>query len=56
MDDLEGKVNFAVFPSIQGGPHENAIAAIAVALKEAASEEFSQYGAQVWRILQGNLY
>jgi len=47
VDDLEGKVNFSVFPSIQGGPHENAIGAIAVALKEAATEDFKQYGAQV---------
>jgi len=47
VDDLEGKVNFAVFPSIQGGPHENTIAAVAVALKEAATEDFKQYGAQV---------
>jgi len=47
VDDLEGRVNFAVFPSIQGGPHENTIAAVAVALKEAATEEFKHYGAQV---------
>jgi len=47
VDDLEAKINFAVFPSIQGGPHENTIAAIAVALKEAASADFKQYGAQV---------
>jgi glycine hydroxymethyltransferase len=47
IDDMENKINFAVFPSIQGGPHENAIAAIAVALKEAASDEFKQYGAQI---------
>jgi len=47
VDDLEAKINFAVFPSIQGGPHENAIAAIAVALKEASSDDFKQYGNQV---------
>lgn len=46
-DDLENKINFAVFPSIQGGPHENAIGAVAVALKEAASDEFKTYGEQV---------
>lgn len=46
-DDLENKINFAVFPSIQGGPHENAIGAIAVALKEAASDEFKVYGEQI---------
>lgn len=46
-DDLEGKINFAVFPSIQGGPHENTIAAIAVAMKEANTPEFKQYAQQV---------
>lgn len=45
--DLESRINFAVFPSIQGGPHENTIAAIAVALKEAQSEEFREYIIQV---------
>lgn len=46
-DDLEAKVNFAVFPSIQGGPHENTIAAIAVALKEVNSPAFKDYAKQV---------
>ena len=32
--DLENKVNFAVFPSLQGGPHNHAIAGVAVALKQ----------------------
>uniref|UniRef100_A0A8C2Y6S1 Serine hydroxymethyltransferase n=1 Tax=Coturnix japonica TaxID=93934 RepID=A0A8C2Y6S1_COTJA len=32
--DLEDKINFAVFPSLQGGPHNHAIAAVAVALKQ----------------------
>lgn len=45
--DLESRINFAVFPSIQGGPHENTIAAIAVALKEAMTDEFKQYISQV---------
>jgi len=43
---LEDNINQAVFPSIQGGPHENTIAAIAVALKEAATPEFKEYGVQ----------
>lgn len=47
VEDLENRINFAVFPSNQGGPHENAIAAIAVTLKEANSAEFKQYAAQV---------
>ncbi|KAJ3261710.1 Serine hydroxymethyltransferase, cytosolic [Boothiomyces macroporosus] len=45
--DLEEKINFAVFPSNQGGPHNNTIAAIAIALKQAASPEFKQYAIQV---------
>lgn len=34
MYDYEQKINFAVFPGLQGGPHMNAIAGIAVALKQ----------------------
>jgi len=34
MYDLEDKVNFSVFPSLQGGPHNHAIAGVAVALKQ----------------------
>ncbi|KRT81040.1 hypothetical protein AMK59_5902, partial [Oryctes borbonicus] len=43
MYDLESKINQAVFPGLQGGPHNNAIAAIATALKQAQSSEFIQY-------------
>lgn len=32
--DLQDRVNFAVFPSLQGGPHNHAIAGVAVALKQ----------------------
>lgn len=32
--DLEDRINFSVFPSLQGGPHNHAIAAVAVALKQ----------------------
>ncbi|KAM9982226.1 hypothetical protein ACTFIZ_006752 [Dictyostelium cf. discoideum] len=45
--DIESKINFAVFPSLQGGPHENVIAGVAVALKEADSQEFKDYALQV---------
>ncbi len=37
----------AVFPGLQGGPHNHTTAAIAVALKEAAQPEFSVYARQV---------
>eukprot|EP00252_Welwitschia_mirabilis_P012847 TRINITY_DN28381_c0_g5_i2.p1 TRINITY_DN28381_c0_g5~~TRINITY_DN28381_c0_g5_i2.p1 ORF type:complete len:665 (-),score=93.21 TRINITY_DN28381_c0_g5_i2:7-2001(-) len=45
--DFEEKVNFAVFPSLQGGPHNNHIAALAVAFKQAASAEYKAYIQQV---------
>lgn len=44
--DLGRKIDRAVFPGLQGGPHENNIAAIAVALKEAGGKPFRQYGKQ----------
>ncbi len=47
--DLESRVNSAVFPALQGGPHNHAIAAVAVALKQAQSEDFKQYQQQVVR-------
>ena len=45
--DLPKKIDKAVFPGLQGGPHENAIAAIAVCLKEAAAPAFKKYAAQI---------
>lgn len=40
-------IDKAVFPGVQGGPHDNTTAAIAVALKEAASDSFKEYAVQV---------
>jgi len=40
---FEEVINNAVFPALQGGPHNHQIAALAVALKEAASPAFSTY-------------
>jgi glycine hydroxymethyltransferase len=37
----------AVFPGLQGGPHNHTTAAIAVALKEAATDEFRAYAAAI---------
>ena len=45
--DLEGPINFSVFPGHQGGPHNHTITALAVALKQAMSPEFRQYQEQV---------
>jgi glycine hydroxymethyltransferase len=44
---LENKINFAVFPSLQGGPHNNTIAAIAVQLKEVDTPAFKAYAQQI---------
>ena len=41
------QVDSAVFPGMQGGPHEHIIASIAVALQEALQPEFQTYAAQV---------
>jgi glycine hydroxymethyltransferase len=40
-------VDKAVFPGLQGGPHNHTTAGIAVALKEAAQPSFGAYAAQV---------
>ncbi|MFA1551172.1 serine hydroxymethyltransferase [Actinomadura chokoriensis] len=40
-------IDRAVFPGLQGGPHDHTTAAIAVALKEAARPDFSRYARQI---------
>ena len=66
--ELYKKIDRAVFPGLQGGPHVNQIAAVAVALKEANTPAFKKYAKQVvknaavlakeltklgWRIVSG---
>ncbi|MEU9884189.1 serine hydroxymethyltransferase [Sphaerisporangium sp. NPDC051011] len=47
-DDEHAKaLNKAVFPGLQGGPHNHTTAAIAVALREAAGDDFKAYARQV---------
>ncbi|MCK4634728.1 MAG: serine hydroxymethyltransferase [Candidatus Aenigmarchaeota archaeon] len=41
------KIDMAVFPGIQGGPHEHTIAAKAVAFAEAMKPEFKDYTQQI---------
>lgn len=41
------KIDFAVFPMLQGGPHEHQIGALATQLKQVASPEFKEYVVQV---------
>ncbi|KAG8851697.1 Serine hydroxymethyltransferase, cytosolic [Serendipita sp. 411] len=45
--DLEKRVNDAVFPACQGGPHNNTIAAIATSLLQVASPTWKAYAKQV---------
>jgi len=45
--DLAKKIDKAVFPGLQGGPHLNAIAGVAVTLKEALTPEFKSYAHRV---------
>ncbi|XP_060815769.1 serine hydroxymethyltransferase [Bombus pascuorum] len=47
MYDLEDKINQAVFPGLQGGPHNHAIAGIATTMKQVKSPEFLQYQKQI---------
>lgn len=66
--ELDKKIDKAVFPGMQGGPHMNQVAAVAVALREAASPDFKKYAKQIlknakvlsetleklgWRIVSG---
>ena len=45
--EIAAKIDKAVFPGLQGGPHNNTTAGIAQALIEADSSEFRAYGKQV---------
>ncbi|MFC4590397.1 serine hydroxymethyltransferase [Sphaerisporangium corydalis] len=46
-DEHAKALNKAVFPGLQGGPHNHTTAAIAVALREAATGDFRAYARQV---------
>lgn len=45
--ELPSKIDRAVFPGLQGGPHDNTTAAIAQCLFEAGQPEFREYGQQI---------
>ena len=46
-EEVRKKIDRAVFPGLQGGPHNHTTAALAIALKEASSPEFKGYAHQV---------
>jgi glycine hydroxymethyltransferase len=46
-EEIAKKVNKAVFPGLQGGPHMNLVAAKAVAFGEAMTPAFKEYAAQI---------
>lgn len=62
-EKLNKKIDSAVFPGMQGGPHMNTIAAMAVAFEEDSKPEFKEYAKQVVKnaqalkkgILEGNV-
>ncbi len=66
--EFDKKIDKAIIPGLQGGPHENNIAGVAIALKEAMSPAYKKYAKQViknaqtlgkelqklgWRIVSG---
>ncbi len=46
-EEFARDIDRAVFPGLQGGPHNHTTAAMAVAFKEASTEDFRRYGHQV---------
>jgi glycine hydroxymethyltransferase len=47
--ELAAAIDKSVFPGLQGGPHMNAIAGVAIALRKALEPEFKAYGDRVLR-------
>jgi glycine hydroxymethyltransferase len=47
VNRIPGRIDRAIIPGIQGGPHENQIAALAVALEEASRPEYAAYAVQI---------
>lgn len=45
--ELGKKIDSAIIPGLQGGPHDNQTAAIAVSLKEASTPQFKKYTEQI---------
>ncbi len=52
LENIPTLIDRAIFPGLQGGPHMHKIAAICVALKEAASPDFQKYAQQILKNAQ----
>jgi glycine hydroxymethyltransferase len=47
--ELPDKVDKVIIPGLQGGPHDHTTAGIAIALLEASTPQFAEYGKQIVR-------
>merc|ERR1712057_61609 len=47
IPDIKERIDMAVFPALQGGPHNHQIGALAVQLKEVCTPAFKEYSAKV---------
>jgi len=47
IPDIKERIDMAVFPALQGGPHNHQIGALATQLKEVATPEFVEYSKEV---------
>merc|ERR1711871_372810 len=47
IPDIKDRIDMAVFPALQGGPHNHQIGALAAQLLEVNSPEFTEYSKQV---------
>jgi len=47
IPDIKERIDMAVFPALQGGPHNHQIGGLAVQLLEAASDDFKAYSKNV---------
>ena len=47
IPDIKERIDSAVFPALQGGPHNHQIAALATQLREVATPEFKKYSEKV---------
>jgi len=45
--EMDKKIDKTIIPGLQGGPHNNQVAAVAIALKEASTPAFKKYAKQV---------